>query len=145
MIYNIAGSAARVHLWNVLSLSLFSLLALGACTQKPELSVEDVLEIRFHTPLGSWIASEHEASAFLAAFETSEVLRDDGGTTHSVRIEVSLSSEDTVWVFGSKEEPFQTVYFRSKALNLRGDELYDIFRDLSGKSPPVEGVEETGS
>jgi hypothetical protein len=96
-----------------------ALTATNGCSEKPNLRVEQVQSAQ--------CAFESLSSAVLeelvTAFRKARLLRSDVGTTHPVRIDLVLTSGDTMVIFGGGGTGFQTVALGNRQFNLQGQEL----------------------
>lgn len=115
-------------------------LAVTGCGRKPDLSLDDVQDVRFHSNLTGLTreASDAEVERFVEAYSAARDLDDDFGTTPPAQIDVTLRSGASLVVFGGGET-FQTVQQGDRQFNIRSEELHQTLQEIASAGPSKNG------
>jgi hypothetical protein len=118
-----------------------ALTATSGCSEKPSLRIEQVRSAQFtFEPLSSAVLEE-----LVTAFQNARLLRSDVGTTHPVRIDLVLTSGDTMVIFGGGGTGFQTVALGNRQFNVQGQELEALLDRLHASYMAEPGGAANGS
>ncbi len=124
----------RSFQWLVALLLAALLATLAGCGDQPELSLDDINEVRFGIPgsgEGSWRpATDAEVERFVTYYSEARDFADDVGTTHPAVVEVTLRSGETLQVWGGGEE-FQTVVRGDQQWKIKGAQLHRMMEQIA--------------